>query len=168
MEQLGIELPLLLTQVVNFAIMLVVLTKLLYKPILNALSERRKKIEEGLAFTEKAKQEEEKLAMRKQEMLRDTRDEVKVILENARSEAKQAREDLIAAARKESEAERKRMEKELESRFEEMRRDLSVQTVDIAAEMVKRLLGDILTTEDQHKLIYKQLERLEKRHEKQR
>ena len=48
MENIGIEPYQLLTQVINFALMIFILTKLLYKPILKGLEERKKKIEEGL------------------------------------------------------------------------------------------------------------------------
>ena len=51
MEKLGIEPILLLTQVINFTILVVVLTKFLYKPILKMLDERKKKIEEGLTLS---------------------------------------------------------------------------------------------------------------------
>lgn len=47
MEQLGIEPQLLLAQLVNFLIILFVLSKLLYKPILGMIEKRKKEIAEG-------------------------------------------------------------------------------------------------------------------------
>lgn len=166
MEKLGVELPLLLTQIVNFAVLLVILTKLLYKPILTGLRERRKKIEEGLAFTEKAKREEEKLTKRQEEVLQDARDEARQIIENAKKDAKRVKEEIIVEGKSEVEALKERQEKELKSRLEELEAQVSRHTVDIASEMVKRLLGDLITTDDQHRIIRKQLERLERSHEK--
>ena len=61
MEKLGIQLPMLLTQIVNFTIMLLLLTKFLYKPILKALKERKEKISQGLIYAEKMQAEEEKM-----------------------------------------------------------------------------------------------------------
>jgi len=53
MEKLGIEPTLLLAQILNFLIIAFVLTKILYKPILQLLDKRKKTIEEGLRLTQK-------------------------------------------------------------------------------------------------------------------
>ena len=54
-NQLGIDLKLLLAQGVNFIILLVVLTKFVYKPLMKIVEERRKKIELGVKGGELAK-----------------------------------------------------------------------------------------------------------------
>ena len=48
-SQLGIDWHLLLSQAVNFFLLLIVLRVFAYKPLLAFLHERRRKIEEGLA-----------------------------------------------------------------------------------------------------------------------
>lgn len=166
MEKLGIELPLLLTQIVNFTIMVIVLSKLLYKPILKALADRRKKIEEGLAFTQKARDEEEKLEAHKQKILKLAREEAGKILENAKKEGRHIKEDILTDGKKEIVTLKAKLEKEMQSREEEMASDIMSHTVDIAAGMVARLLPDILTEKDQHKIIIKQLNQIAKSHEK--
>lgn len=168
MEKLGIELPLLLTQIVNFTIMLVILTKLLYKPLLKSLEARRKKIEEGLMFAEKTKQQEEKLVQKKQEMIKEARDEAKVIFENTKKEAQKMKEELVEEGKHEVEGMKTKLLKEMEAREEKMERELMSQTVDIASSMVTRLLGDILGSDEQHKLIHRELQKLEKPHEKRK
>lgn len=49
MEQLGIDAKLLVAQMVNFLIIVFVLSKILYKPILTMLDKRRKEIEKRIA-----------------------------------------------------------------------------------------------------------------------
>jgi len=53
---LGINLPSLLAQLINFTLLLVLLTVLAYKPLLRVLDERKKRIQEGLEASEAAKQ----------------------------------------------------------------------------------------------------------------
>ena len=53
-HQLGIDWKLLLSQAVNFFILLFALTFLIYKPILRIIEERRKRIELGLRGAEEA------------------------------------------------------------------------------------------------------------------
>lgn len=166
MEKLGIELPLLATQIVNFTIMLLVLTKLLYKPILKGLNDRKEKIEEGLAFSEKAKREEEKLAQQKEEILGKAREETKRILEAAKKEGGHLKEEMLKEGKEELGELKVKMEKEMKVKEEETTEEITSHTVEIAAEMVKRLLPDLLKDEDKHAFIAKQLSQIEKRHAK--
>ena len=166
MEQLGVKLPLLITQVVNFAIMLIVLTKLLYQPILKKLEERRNKIESGLKMAEQMKVEEEKLAERKKELLKEAKEEERLLLQKAQKEAKQVKEGIVAQGKKEVEQMKEKMQKEMDRQFEKAQKEITAQTVDIAAEMVKRLLPELLTEKEQHTLVMTKLKKLEKRHEK--
>lgn len=165
MEALGIELPLLLTQILNFIIVLFVLNRFLYKPILRVLEERRQKIEEGLAWSEKARLEEEKMNKRKQELLREAKDEARVILENAKKDAKRLKDEIVASGHTEVAALKVRQQQELVAQHEQMSRELSVQTVDIAAAMVKQILPEVLTSDDQHRVISSQLKKIAKAHE---
>ena len=54
MEQLGINLPGLITQIVSFVILFAILSKLLYKPLVNLLDQRAEKITAGLEPAERA------------------------------------------------------------------------------------------------------------------
>ena len=51
-HSLGIDWKLLLAQGTNFLVVLIVLTFVLWKPLIRVLNERRKKIEAGLVYTE--------------------------------------------------------------------------------------------------------------------
>jgi hypothetical protein len=46
--------------------------------------------------------------------------------------------------------------------MEDLEKELSRHTLDIAAEMTQRLLGDLLSADKQHELVKKQLIKLEK------
>lgn len=166
MEKLGIEPSLLLTQIINFVILLFVLTKLLYKPILKALDDRKRKIEEGLEFTQKAKKEEEQLELKHQEVLKRANEEAKEIIEAARSDGRKLKEEIISSGKEEIATLKKKLEKELKVKEEETAAEITSHTVEIASEMVKKLIPDLMTGENQHKLIVRELTRLEKSHDK--
>lgn len=82
LESIGIEPKLILAQAVNFALLLFVLYKLLYRPILKMLSERAKKIEESMKNAEEI-----------QKKLESAKDESNVIIAAARGEAKKVIEE---------------------------------------------------------------------------
>lgn len=157
MEKLGIELPQLLTQVVNFTIMVFVLTKFLYKPILKTLEERKRKIEEGLKFTEKVKEEIEKTEKNRQEIMDKAKAEARQIIEETKNSAKRLESEIITKAHKEAEEILIKGRKELEQEKIEMEKAVSKHTVDIAAHMVEKLLNKMLSKEDHEALIEKKL-----------
>jgi F-type H+-transporting ATPase subunit b len=82
MEQLihafGIDARLIIIQVVNFGLLMLVLSYFLYKPVLNMLHERREKIAKGIKDAEAA--------------------------EKAKAEAAEEKKAVLAAANKEAEA----------------------------------------------------------------
>lgn len=157
MEKLGIELPQLLTQVVNFTIMVFILTKFLYKPILKTLEERKRKIEEGLKFTEKVKEEIEKTEKNRQEIIDKAKTEARQIIEETKNSAKRLESEIITKAHKEAEEILIKGRKELEQEKIEMEKAVSKHTVDIAAHMVEKLLNKMLSKEDHEALIEKKL-----------
>ena len=161
MEQLGIEPSLLLAQIVNFSIIVFLLAKLLYKPVLEMMEKRRKEIERGLALTEKMKQEEEKLQQKKEKMTQEARREVRAILEEAKKQAKDEEKEIIAQAHQEAEAIILKGKEEVARTEKAMEGNLRAKSVDIAVAMTKRLLSAILSAPEQHKLIQKHLKELE-------
>jgi len=54
---LGINLPVLLFQLVNFTFLLLVLRLLVYKPVLKMLDERRARIQEGLSAADRGREQ---------------------------------------------------------------------------------------------------------------
>lgn len=89
LANLGIDWKLLLAQVVNFAILLLVLKRYAYKPMLQMLDERTVKIERGLQDAEAASVK-----------LREMEEKEKAILSEARAEAKKIIAETDEAAKK--------------------------------------------------------------------
>ena len=84
MESLGIDLKLIIIQIINFGLLLFLLTKFLYKPILRLLDERKKKIEESLANAQKIAEEKVKLEEEKTKEITEAREVGKRIIEEMR------------------------------------------------------------------------------------
>ena len=160
MDKLGIEPTLLLAQIVNFAIIVFVLSKLLYKPIIEMLAKRKKEIVEGLRLTEKMREEEEKLEQKKQKLFATTRKEGQDIIEEARKQAKEEEKEIIAEAHKEAEAIMVKAKADIEQTRGEMEKGVRESAIDLAVAMTKRLLSNVLSNEDKHKLIAKYVKEL--------
>jgi len=162
MEKLGVEPALLLAQIVNFGIIVLVLGKLLYRPILSMLAKRKKEIEEGLAAAERQKQEEEKLGVRREKLLTEARGEAREILEDGKKAAEEARREIVAGAHTEAGEIIAKAKRDAAATHEALEGALRREAVELAVAMTKRLVSGILSVADQHTLITRNLREIEK------
>ncbi len=162
MEKLGIEPSLLLAQIINFSIIVIVLTKLLYGPILSMLEKRKQEIEEGLKITQRMRLEEEKLGVRKEKLLADARREARVILDEAKKQAEEVKHDILAQAHKESLEIIEKSKRDVAAQHEALSSDIQKEAIELAGAMAKRLVSSVLSASDQHTLISKHLAELSK------
>ena len=70
LESLGIDWKMLVAQVVNFIILLLILRKFLFGPIVKLLDDRRKTIEKGLSDAKKPKSNSQRLIVTQRQKLR--------------------------------------------------------------------------------------------------
>ena len=94
----------LVAQAVNFGILLVVLTLFVYRPLMKAMEERRKKIELGVKGGELAEQIISEAEEGKQQKLREADKEAVAIIAKAEKEAGARGNELLAQAAKKSAA----------------------------------------------------------------
>jgi len=98
MDALGIDLKLLIAQAVNFLILLFLLQRFAYKPIIKMLDERREKIEKGLSDADKAKIELSKAEEESERIREKAFKEANEILENAKKASNLKAEETIKKA----------------------------------------------------------------------
>ena len=146
MEQLGINLPGLITQIVSFVILFAILSKLLYKPLVNLLDQRAEKITAGLEAAERAKEEASKSEDSIRIQLEEARAEGQRLIAQARETAEKLREEEIIKVKGEIEAERVRaqtnIERERDAAIEELRREFGGLAISAAEKVVKSTLDE--------------------------
>ena len=158
MEGIGINLPLLLAFVVNFIILLVLLSVVLYKPVLKMLDERQAKIKESMDQTEKIRLQIEKTEENIKAQLESARVEgQKIITQSeligerlkteAKDEARHEAETIVSKARIEIQHQR---DKDIE--------ELRKQFADIAISAAEKVINETLDKEKHRKLINEVLE----------
>lgn len=162
MEQLGIDAKLLGAQILNFMVIVFVLSKLLYKPILSALEKRRQEIAKGLELSEQMTAEREAMEQARAKVIEKAQKEAATLIEEGKAKAKEAEKVILAEAREEA---RKIVEKG-KTDVDKLHEDLSVklrsEAVLLAEAMTKRLLTGILTSGDHRKLVETELKKIEK------
>jgi F-type H+-transporting ATPase subunit b len=152
-ETFGFNKALFISQVVSFLIVAFLLQRFAYKPILRVLEERRQRIAESLAQTEKIKEELAKTEAARKQLLEQAGTQANKLIEEARAAAAQvqeketqkavaAAEQIIAKARQAAEADQARM-------LAELRREVGRLVVETTA----KVSGKVLTPADQQRLV---------------
>jgi F-type H+-transporting ATPase subunit b len=122
LDQLGINWQLLLSQAVNFILLLIVLRIFVYKPLLKLLHDRREKIEKGLVQADEAERRLHEVDMIGKEKIRHAENEAVGILKKTELDAKILEEKLLAEAKRKEEDAVKSAAVRLRSQEEESRR----------------------------------------------
>lgn len=163
MEQLGIQPVQLLMQIINFSILLFLLTRFLYKPLMKMIKDRQHVINEGLKLRDSMAEQQEKLEELKKKKVAEGRSAANKLVQEARDEAKKQRETIIKDAHAEAADILEKAQKEIDVRKKQMQADLQHEVVDLAADMAERAISDLLAKEDnQHKVLQERLKALAK------
>ncbi len=148
-------------QMLNLIILLYLLNKILYKPVLNFMEERngriQRQIEEAEADRKKAR---EFLSQTEQELNR-IRKESSAMLQEARHSAQQERERLMQKADEERTAMMERTQREISQQVEQARADLQAEVANLAVQISRQVVSDSLQEEDLRRLSRESLERIE-------
>ena len=102
LTKLGIDWKLLLAQVVNFTILLGVLTYFVYRPLLNLLDARRERIRKALEEAERIEKQQEEMEALRTEQLRLIDKECGLFLERTKKQAEKMQREILDAAQKEA------------------------------------------------------------------
>jgi F-type H+-transporting ATPase subunit b len=143
-EKLGINWGLLIAQLINVGLLLWLLTRFLYRPVLDMLNRRTQRIQESLQDAERVK---EQLARAKQDYdaeLARARQEAAGILTQAQERAKVQEQEIIAQARQEGERIRNEAREQATQEREQLLRDLKNQMAELVTVTATRVLGEEL------------------------
>lgn len=132
---------------VSFIILLVLLRKFAWKPILKAVGDREESITNALNSAEEAKKEMANLTSSNERLLNEAREERDALMK----EAREMKAEIIAKAKEEASAEGERMivnakaviETEKKTAMADLKNQVAALSIDIAEKVVKgNLSGD--------------------------
>jgi len=153
---------LILWTVVTVIFLLIILSKLAWKPILKSLNERENLIKESLEKAENARKEAEKLIAENKANLQKAEAEAQKIIEQSREYAEKLKLQIL----EESKSQARRMiedaSREIERKNAEAFTKLKEQVADIAINAAEKILRENLDKEKQTKIIAKYLDDLSK------
>ena len=151
--------------IVTFLVLLGLLAKFAWRPLIAALEARQDAIRKSLDDARQAKQELERLNAESQRILAQARTEAENILTATRADASKFREELMQKARDDADLRVKNAEKQIELETARALQQIRQEAVDLSVTIASKLLQRNVSKDDNLRLIedtFKQIESSER------
>lgn len=143
-----------------FMVLLIILGRFAWRPILRAVEQREKAIADALATAQAQQAQSQQLLAEYQIRLQKADDEAARRLDEARRDALEAREKILLAARHEADEVAKRATAEISSAKQSALNELYAFAGDLATQVASRILRKELDPAGQQRLIDESLEQI--------
>lgn len=161
-QDFGVNPILLLAQVVNFLIILFVLKKFLYKPVLKIMSDREKEVKKGIEDAQAAQLKLDEATQKEAEILKKASERADKLIEEAKAQAQtmktQAEEDAKSSAERILTEGRERVAQESAETEEKLTKNIGR----IAITILEKSLVGIFGEKEQKTILKKAQLQLEK------
>ena len=145
----------------NAGLLAFILSKLLYKPVLQLLHDRRARIIEEIQTAEKNREDALKLKAEYELIMKNVAEERQQILDNARKQAVERTQEQLAEARTEAEIVKSRALKEISLEQERAKSEMKQTIIDVSALMASKLLIKAIDADAQEQLFNETMAELE-------
>lgn len=161
LNEFGVKPILLLAQIVNFFILLFLLKKFLYAPILKVLQERKEKIVESIANSEKIQLELKKITEEYDKKLQQATKESKKIIEEATVSASKIIEEAHGRAQVDIDKMIIKAEAEIKSERDKLHQEIRSELADLVSLGMQKVAGKILSEKDKKDLTVSSIKEFE-------
>lgn len=160
---LNIEPGLLIWTIITFLVLLSILRKVAWRPLLTALEQRETSIRGSLEEAQRARQEAEQLLVENRRILADASREASRLLEQGREEAERLRASLTEQAQTESKRLLDEARREIGRERQLAVQELKSTAAELALAATGKLLNTVVTSADHRRLVTEFLDRFPER-----
>ena len=146
--------------IITFLLLLYVLAKFAWKPLLKMLDDRENLIKSSLKDAEKAKLELESLTQESEAITAKARSEAQSILAESKSAADKVKEDTIAKAKEQAIKIRDDAKKQIEVEKDKAISDIKQEVVNLTLSVAEKLINKNLNDADNKSLIEESLKKV--------
>ena len=149
-----------IAQIVNFLVLVYLLKRFLYRPIMRAMGEREKRIADRLEGAKKREDEARQEQERYQAMNRELESRREVLLNQMKDDVERQHKELVGQARQQVDAVRANWLEALEREKEAFLQDLRERTGKHTYAVARRALKDLANVDLEHHMVGVFIERL--------
>ena len=151
----------LVAQIVNFLILVLVLAKFAYKPLLKAMADRQARIASDLAAAEKERQAAEQLRLDYQQQMQEARAQAQAIIDKAVKTADQMKQEILEEARAEHARMLKNAQLEITRQTDAAMAGIRGEVVAMTVAAAAKIIEKEMNTETNEKLVTDFIEKLD-------
>ncbi|GAA5415851.1 ATP synthase subunit b [Paraliobacillus ryukyuensis] len=148
-----LEIGTIIFSLLSFALLLLLLKRFAWGPLMNKMEERENYIANELDVAEKNRLEAEKASKEANEKLMQTRQEAQSIIEEARKAGAKQEETIIEAARKAANDIKQQAQADIKQEKEQAIQALQDQVASLSVQIATKVIEKEINTEDQERLI---------------
>lgn len=152
-SKLGIDWKLLVAQMINFFILLLVLYKFVYKPVLDVLEKRSKAIEKSVHDAKKSEETLRQIETLKDEKIAAAEREIGRLMDSARHDAEIMKKEIVVAANTQAEELLKRARTQMQEEKDRMMTDIRHEVTGIIIQATGKILKKEFSESDQGRLL---------------
>lgn len=142
---------------IAFLVILLILAKLVWPPVLDMMEKRQQKIQDDLDAAERSKVQAAEEARSYEAKILDAHREADAIVAKAKKEAEEVRSAVLAKAQREAADIIAKAHGAVDSERHKAMIELSSSVVDLSVEIASKIIGNNLSVEEQRKLAEKYL-----------
>lgn len=150
---MSIDLNTMIWSIINFLVLLAILYKFLYKPLLGVLDKRKEEIANNLSHAEASRKDAEAMFADYKNQLADASTEAQEIIAKASKAAEEAKNQLMAQARDEAVAITKKAQEDIKREKEQAMKEVRDEIAGLAVLAAGKVLEKSLTKDDHEKMI---------------
>lgn len=150
---IGINPTFLLSQIVNFLILLFILARFVYPPLLKTLQARQDRIKESLAEAERVKREAAAAQARYQQEIEAARREGREAIAAAVTASEKVRQDIIEQAHQEADEIRAAAQRDADDMKSRTITEAHRQIADLAILAAQRIVGNSMDEQRQRQMV---------------
>lgn len=155
LAKLGIDVSVLIAQIVNFAILLGVLSYFIYRPLLNLLDARRDRIQKAMDDAARIEQQTSDMEKIRQKELKKIDSECGVYMERIRKQAETLEQEILLRAKGEAEALLDAARKQLNADRNQLFQDVLQRTASLVMRMTEQVLQREFGSADEKRILAK-------------
>jgi F-type H+-transporting ATPase subunit b len=158
---LQFEPGLMVWTIIIFLLLVVLLRKLAWKPIVGALDERTKHIKDSLEKAEAAQRAAENARAEYESMMAKASKEAQELIARGRKAAEATRDEIVAKAQSESEQLRQRTIKEIDLARQKALEEIKHTAAQLSVDIAGKIIGRSLVAKDHQDLIRQALHEMQ-------
>lgn len=159
-KNFGLDPIFLAAQIINFLIILYVLKKFLYKPILELLKKRENAIKEGVEKNEEARILLEKAGAEEKAVLKRAEAYAKKIIDDAKNHATETAKETEEVSKKQTEKILAVASLQIKKEAVETEKRLTLKVTKVAIELLKKSLKQLFSEKEQKEILKKALKEI--------